>query len=238
MTLAMTVHEAALQKSFSDPASVARYADGPRNFVPGLEAMHRMTGLLLAEHAPADARILVLGAGGGSEISALARAYPGWRFVGVDPAAEMLRLAERTIGADMNRVELVEGLIDAAPAGPYDGAICLLTLHFLVAGERERTLRALRERLRPGAPLITAHLSFPQAPGAKERWLDRYAAYALSSGMPPESVAASRSAVAAGLNCTTPEQDEAVLAAAGFDEVELFYAGLAWRGWVARAPGA
>jgi tRNA (cmo5U34)-methyltransferase len=29
----------------------------------------------------------------------MTEAYPGWSFVGVDPAAEMLRLAEHTVGA-------------------------------------------------------------------------------------------------------------------------------------------
>ncbi|MCR5876248.1 hypothetical protein LRS10_20115 [Phenylobacterium sp. J426] len=50
--------------TFTDPAAVARYLEGPRRFTPGLDALHRMTGLLLAEHAPEDARVLVLGAGG------------------------------------------------------------------------------------------------------------------------------------------------------------------------------
>jgi hypothetical protein len=37
---------------FSDPERVARYADGPRRYVPGLVDLHRMTGILLAEKAP------------------------------------------------------------------------------------------------------------------------------------------------------------------------------------------
>jgi len=71
---------------FSDPQAVARYADGPRRYVPGLADLHRMTGILLAERAPRDARVLVLGAGGGLELKALAEAWPDWSFVGVDPS--------------------------------------------------------------------------------------------------------------------------------------------------------
>jgi tRNA (cmo5U34)-methyltransferase len=71
-------------KAFSDPAAVARYAEGPPRFVPGFDGLHRMTSVLLAEHAPSDARVLVLGAGGGLELKALATAHPGWTFVGVD----------------------------------------------------------------------------------------------------------------------------------------------------------
>ena len=68
--------------SFKDPEAVARYTEGPKRFVPGLDGLHRMTGLLLAERVPADAHILVLGAGGGSEMKAMAEAHPGWRFTG------------------------------------------------------------------------------------------------------------------------------------------------------------
>src|SRR5579859_2460839 len=128
MTTESAVREEPFLKNFSDPEAVARYADGPRRFVPGLDALHRMTGLLLAESAPADARVLVLGAGGGAELQAMAEAHPRWTFTGVDPAAEMLRLAERTIGTNMDRVTLIEGYIDDAPDGPFDAATCLLTL--------------------------------------------------------------------------------------------------------------
>lgn len=101
--------------AFSDPQAVARYAEGPPRFVPGFDALHRMTGILLAERAPPDACVLVLGAGGGLELEAMAEAHPGWRFVGVDPAAEMLDLAARTLGPLADRVELVHGYIDDAP---------------------------------------------------------------------------------------------------------------------------
>src|SRR3546814_18092018 len=97
-----------------------------------------MTGLLLAERVPADAHILVLGAGGGSEMKAMADAYPGWRFTGVDPAGPMLDLAAEVMGADAGRADMVEGYIDDAPAGPFDGATCLLTPPFLQRDERVR----------------------------------------------------------------------------------------------------
>lgn len=222
-------------KSFEDPIAVARYAEGPRRFVPGLDALHCMTGLLLAERAPKDAKVLVLGAGGGSELKALAEAQPNWSFVGVDPAGEMLRLAERVLGPLMNRTELVQGYIDDAPDGPFDAATCLLTLHFLDAAERTRTVREIHRRLRPGAPFVAAHASFSQAAGERDVWLDRYAAYPIAMGADPGDVNKARSAVAAGLNSVAPDQDEAILRDGGFSCVELFYAAFTWRGWVSHA---
>ncbi|KCB46933.1 hypothetical protein [Bordetella hinzii] len=43
--------------SFSDPAAVSGYAERTARIVPGLCDLHRMAGVLLAECAPADARI-------------------------------------------------------------------------------------------------------------------------------------------------------------------------------------
>jgi tRNA (cmo5U34)-methyltransferase len=221
--------------AFADPQAVARYAEGPRRFVPGFESLHRMTGILLAEQAPPDAKILVLGAGGGLELKALAEMHPGWTFVGVDPAAEMLRLAERTLGPLASRVELIEGYIEDAPAGPFDAATCLLTLHFLTAPDRQRTVGAIHQRLRPGAPFVAAHGSFPQGPGERDLWLDRYTAYAISSGADPDQARTGRTAVATHVSMFSPEQDEAILRDGGFADPSLFFAAFTWRGWIAHA---
>jgi tRNA (cmo5U34)-methyltransferase len=224
-----------LLEPFSDPNAVARYAEGPPRFVPGFADLHRMTSVLLAEHAPEDANVLVVGAGGGLELKALAEAHPRWTFVGVDPAAEMLKLAERTLGPLGPRVQLHQGYIDDAPPGPFDAATCLLTLHFLDAEERRRTAIEIRRRLKPGAPFVAAHSSFPQREGKRAIWLSRYAAYAVASGAEAGQVNNMRSAVEKSLNMFDPEQDEAILRDAGFVDVDLFFAAFTWRGWVAYA---
>jgi tRNA (cmo5U34)-methyltransferase len=224
-----------LQAPFSDPQAVARYAEGPARFVPGLVDLHRMTAILLAERAPQDARILVLGAGGGLELKAFAEAHPGWTFEGVDPAAEMLKLAARTLGPLASRVRLHEGYIDDAPEGPFDAATCLLTLHFLPPEERRRTAIEIRRRLKPGAPFVAAHASFPQEGSERALWLSRYAAFAIASGTDPDRAQNARAAVEAHLNFVAPEQDEAILRDADFSDVSLFYAAFTWRGWVAYA---
>jgi len=221
--------------AFSNPEAVAKYTEGPPRFVPGFTDLHRMTGILLAEHAPRDAKVLVLGAGGGLELKALAEAHPQWTFVGVDPAGPMLDLAKRTLGPLSARVELVQGYIKDAPAGPFDAATCLLTLHFLAPDERRRTLRDIHARLKPGAPFVAAHSSFPQEPEERAQWLSRYAAFATASGADPEQANSAKAAVAASLSTLSPEHDEAILCEAGFSDVKLFFAAFTWRGWIARA---
>jgi tRNA (cmo5U34)-methyltransferase len=213
---------------FNDPAVVAGYAEATPKKVPGLADLHRMAAILLAEQAPEDADILVVGAGGGLELSAFAEAQPGWRFTGVDPSAAMLDLARRTLGPLGARADLRLGTVDAAPSGPFDGATCLLTLHFLDRDERLRTLREIHRRLRPGAALVVAHHS--AADGADlTSWLSRSLTFAGTPASPAAAQMAQR------LPVLTTEDDEALLREAGFSEIALFYAALSFRGWVAVA---
>ncbi len=195
--------------SFNDSHAVANYLEGPIAKVPGLLALHRMSELLLAEVVPENGRVLVLGAGGGLELKAFAAARPGWRLVGVDPSAAMLRLAETTLGALAPRVELIEGYIDAAPETPFDGAACLLTLHFLAPEERLRTLRELWRRLRPGAALVVAHHSFDTTEAGKARWLRRYAMFASPSGTPAPGADAAIAAMSQRLRSWPPRRKSA-----------------------------
>jgi len=218
--------------SFSDPVAVSGYAERTEQLVPGLHHLHRMAGLLLAERAASDANVLVLGAGGGMELSVLSQMQPNWRFLGVDPSAAMLDLARTRLGEAAYRVEFHEGYIDSAPDGPFDAAICLLTLHFLPEPERLDTLRAVASRLKPGAPLVAAHYSFPTDGANMDKWLMRNAAFAVASGIPAAQAAKGARALKERLPVLSPSRDEALLGEAGFLDVELFYAGFAFKGWV------
>lgn len=217
---------------FSDPTVVSHYAERTAKIVPGLRDLHRMAGVLLAEHAPADARILVLGAGGGLELKAFAEIEPGWQFDGVDPSAEMLDLARATLEPVASRVRLHNGYIDSAPIGPFDGAACLLTLHFLPRAERLQTLKQMLSRLKHGAPLVVAHHSFPMEGPAGDKWLARNAAFAAAAGVPAAQTGGNIAAIKERLPVLSPQEDEDLLREAGFTDIELFYCAFTFKGWV------
>lgn len=217
-----------------DGAAAHDYASRPARQVPGFADLHRMAIQLMAERVPDDARILVLGAGGGLELRAFADARTGWTFEGVDPSADMLALARTIIGAQIGRVDLRHGYIADASPGPFDAATALLIFHFIPAGQRLETLRQIRSRLRPGAPFILAHISFPQAEPERSIWIVRHVAYGNPAADPAQQQQ-SRDAIASRLSILPPEAEEANLRAAGFGGVSLFYAGLSFRGWIAYA---
>ncbi|MBB4051960.1 tRNA (cmo5U34)-methyltransferase [Devosia subaequoris] len=218
---------------FADVAQ--RYAEGPPRQVPGLDSLHRMTDLLLTERVPETGRVLVLGAGGGMELRNLASRHAGWQFDGVDPSEQMLDTARAATAAFADRVQLHEGTIAEAPEGPFDGATCLLTFHFIRLDERLDTLVQLRRRLRPGAPLVLAHMSFPQDAQSREIWMRRHAAFAVSNGVDPAHAENGRTAMLERLHLLSPEDEERMMAEADFSSVSLFFAGFNFRGWVAYA---
>ncbi len=222
---------------FADPEVAKGYAEGgPQNIVPGFEAMHRMVVQLISESAPGDGRVLVLGAGGGLELKAFLAARPGWRLTGVDPSAVMLDQAKITLGEDASLVELVEGYIPDAPDGPFDAVTCLLTLHFLPDdGTKLAALQSIRSRLKPGGRFALVDSCIDRrAPDVQVR-LDRYARYALDSGFEAELVDKIVDDIGTKLNAVTMAREEELLSDAGFVDVDLFYAGLSWRGWIAAA---
>lgn len=223
-----------MQKNHFDAQAAAGYAERPKRQVPGFDSLHVMTSMLLGECVPGNGTILVLGAGGGLELKALSDAHAGWRFDGVDPSADMLALARQMVGPN-ERVRLHEGYVDVAPEGPFDGAVSLLTFHFIAREQRLETLRQLRRRLKKGAPLILAHISFSQSEPARSQWIARHAGYA--SGVTASGAQLDNALAAMGTRLTilAPEEEEAMLAEAGFGGISLFYAALSFRGWVAYA---
>jgi len=58
--------------SFPDPKAIVGYAENATRRVPGLNDVHRMSALLLAERTPPDGRGLVVGADGGMELEVFA----------------------------------------------------------------------------------------------------------------------------------------------------------------------
>ena len=133
-----------MKPSAFDARAASSYAEGPPRQVPGYSSLHRMVSLLLAERTPPDGRVLVLGAGGGQELKALAEAHPGWSFEGVDPSADMLRLAEQVAGPHAARMRFHRGYIDGASDGPFDAATSILIFHFIPQDQRIETLKHVR----------------------------------------------------------------------------------------------
>lgn len=128
-----------------------------RQSIPGRDALFLIARSCLENKLPANARILVIGAGGGEEIISCGKYNTGWTFVGVDLSEEMLKLAtSRTKHEGLsNEVQLHKMEVLNLEDRGFDAATCFLTLHFVPDdGSKLATLRAIWERLKPNSPFI------------------------------------------------------------------------------------
>jgi tRNA (cmo5U34)-methyltransferase len=214
------------------------YDRGPRWFIPGYDASHAMAAVLLRDRIGEGGRILVIGAGGGIELSVFAREASGWTFVGVDPSVQMLSRARQKIDeADAtDRVSLVRGTAEDAPREAFDAATAFLALHFVPDdGARLRALREIHARLKDGAPFLMINGC---ADMQSSRFADdqrSYAAFARRNGAPEEMIDAAVRMQRESVHLLPPEREEALLAEAGFRDLRLFYVGMWVFGWIAMA---
>ncbi len=218
---------------FKDPEHIRTYAERPRKIVPGFDGLHRIMAQMVAEAGPE--RILVVGGGGGLELKTLIAALPDTGFCAVDPSAEMIAQGRAYLG-DPASVDWIEGYVFDAPQERFDAATCMLTLHFVPDdGTRRATLRAIHDRLKPGAPLFMAHISINKNAPDSHRQFDRYIKFSADNGLDPDMLEKAHERVRTHLNCVGPERDEALLLDAGFRSFERVFQGLSWHGWVAYA---
>jgi len=221
-----------------NPTLTDNYDRGPRWFIPGYDASHAMAAVLLRDRIGEVGRILVIGAGGGIELSVFAREASGWSFTGVDPSAEMLSRAKHKIdeAGATERVSLLRGTAEDAPREAFDAATAFLALHFVPDdGARLRALREIHARLKHGAPFLMingcADTKSPRF--AEDQRLN--AAFARRNGAPEEIIDAALRMQRENAHVLSPEREEALLAEAGFRDLRLFYVGMWVFGWIASA---
>jgi len=224
--------------NFVDPEQVKAYIQkGPPAFMPGHAGVLQMMAVLLSERMPQDGAVLVVGAGGGLETRYLASVEPGWRFTGVDPAGAMLDLARAVAGpAAGDRLTLIEGTVADAPDGPFEAATCVLVLGLLSDdGSKLDLLQRTHARLRAGAPFVLVDQCFDRDAADFDTRLERYAAFARRSGVSDDVVTEAKGKLRLADSVVPSWRNEELLDEAGFRDVENFYVGMAWRGWIAYA---
>jgi tRNA (cmo5U34)-methyltransferase len=199
-------------------------------------ALHFLIRMVLAE-LPADARILCVGVGTGSELIDLAQTFPQWQFTAVEPAAPMLNICRQR--ADecgiASRCTFHEGYLDSLPAmDSFDAATCLLVSHFFMQQEERRNFfRQIAARLRPNGYLVSADLvsdmSTPEYQSLLEVWL-RTLSY---SEVPTEEVEKFRASYGRDVAVLPPQEVESIIASSGFDTPVLFLQTLLIHAWYA-----
>jgi tRNA (cmo5U34)-methyltransferase len=215
---------------------VARYLEGPPVFVPGYHASHVVAASILAQRIDQEPDILVVGAGGGVEVAALAGDLRGSSFTAVDPSSSMIDLGRVTTKdvAHPDRIRWHACDATGAPDGPFDAATAFLCLMFVPDdGSRLEQYRAINRRLKPGAPFLMMHSA--SADAYRERDFERFALHAKLNGAGPEWIEMAVQMNREQVHLLSPAREEELLREAGFSIEGLFFKGLWIHGWEATA---
>jgi len=146
------------------------YNDRITRLVPGYELLHQLTNAQLKATLKDNAHILVVGAGTGKEILALAALNPTWQFTAQDTSSDMLAIAKQAFEEHgiSKRVIVIEGELDKLST-KADAALCLLVMHFLKDdGSKKQLLKNIKANLNKGANLFISDLMKPETDFERE----------------------------------------------------------------------
>jgi tRNA (cmo5U34)-methyltransferase len=195
--------------------------------------LHFLTGLILKD-LPPQARVLCVGVGTGAELLSLARTFPEWTFVALEPSLDMLKLCqERTKEAGVDtRCEFVHGYIqDLPPHEKFDAALSILVAHFIKREERRSFFQHMTAHLRPGGSLVNAEISGDLDAAEFPQMLKGWEQVQTLMGGTPESIATLPKQLREILTVLPPAETEALLRESGIKCPLRFFQALMISAW-------
>lgn len=225
----------------SDTAFDAKRAQGYDDridaMIPGYTPMQQLTEVYLGAEMPNEARLLIVGAGTGTEVIECGSRHAGWTITAVEPSPEMSAQGQAKVkaaGLDA-RVEWQTAALDQIEEGDlYDGATLLLVLHFLDEEAKLNLLCEISDRLKPGAPFALSTFVGDPANTRTKKIYDLAKAFALAKGLPAAEVAEKFDLTRKDIFLEPEEKIKMHLRDAGFIDVQRIGQGLAMHLWVAR----
>ena len=220
-----------------DQKRAQTYDERQNPSAPLFDALRFSMRFVLAD-LPADAHVLCVGLGTGTELIELAKFYPNWKFTAVEPSAAMLDVCRaRVEELDLSeRCNFHEGALDSLPDGaPFDAATALMVSHsFSQRDARIGFFGEIAARLKPGALLVSSDLSSDVSTFNYQRLLESWIGMMRFSLVPPDEIERFISGYVPNNVVLPPREVEAILEAGGFEMPVMFFQGLLIHAWVSR----
>lgn len=210
-----------------------KYDDVNRKLSAIKDCLHLLLTLVF-KPLPDQARVLCVGVGTGSEILALAKVFPQWTFVGLDPSENMLNVCrERIQSAGLaNRCDLVHGYIQDLPHDiPFDAALSILVGHFIPHKDKLSYFQTITSHLKQDGRLANVEVSFDLNSAEYPLMLEAWKQVQLLMGAPPESIANLPHQLKETLSISAPAEMEVLLKQSGVALPIRFFQSFMICGW-------
>lgn len=218
---------------FFNKEAAQRYDERNSKLSDISNCMHFLITLILRD-LPVHSRILCVGAGTGAEILALARNFPEWSFVALEPSLPMLDVCrERMKEAGIaDRCEFVHGYVQDFPLqSDFDAALSILVAHFIKREERLNYFGQITERLKSGGYLVNAEISFDLGSAEFPSILKSWEAVQAQMGGTKESLAMLPKQLKELLTVLPPSETESLIRKSGINMPVRFFQALLISGW-------
>lgn len=160
-----------------DAARAATYDQGAQAAIIGHDSLYEVVMTMLNGH-PME-RVLILGAGTGTETILFKKGFPHVQVVAIDPSEPMLEVARGKLAAQGLEVDLRCGVLEQFDdLTDLDAVVMIGVLHHLSGPEeQERLLEQLGQRLKTGGLLLSGSQVGPmsdplRARAWEQRWRD------------------------------------------------------------------
>lgn len=167
---------------------------------------------------------------------------PGCATKGSAEAAQKSTAAHRSGNPDVSALSSgscgASELFEECEAAAYDGASCLLVLHFARGAEaKQKLLRAIAERLKPGAPLLLASLNADFASPAYPAIMEAWRSHMRGVGISEEEWLRFADSLGPQSDPIPSEEVESLLRACGFAKPQRYFGAFLIDGWITFRSG-
>lgn len=225
--------------AFNSKNTIA-YEANARNSIPTYDTLFTMVqSYFRTQLGEKEASLLVIGAGGGSELAAWGPSNPKWTFTGIDPSTEMLQMAiHKSIQLGLeNRVKLIQGTIADLPPedSKFDAASCILVLHFIKDVQQKlELLRTIKDKLKPGAPFVLVTAYGDPADAELQDRINVWKSFFFDVGYDSSKLDEMGKGIM-NISFIPEHHIEGLLAESGFTNITRFYSTGLFAGWICHA---
>lgn len=221
-----------------DEKQALNYDDRIRRLIPAYAALHQMVNALLQSLLPADAQILVVGAGTGMDVITCGLANPNWSFTAIEPSEEMFELCRRNISQAglSERVRLHCGYVENLPSGQnFHAATSILVSHFIQTEEdKVKYFSNISSLLKTDAPLVLADLYGERESEAFAVLFNGWKQFFSNSVSGVSEVDKASAYIQQDISFISEGRLQEILQKSGFGDIRVFFKTFLVGGWICR----